>query len=147
MESARENGLVARAAARGAVGAMAMTGFRTVASELGLLHQAPPEEIAKHGLPSVFTKLPRKHRKEAIQLAHWGYGAAAGAAFALLPERMRRHLWAGPIYGLAIWVLFEAGLAPLLGLRVTERKLGERATLAADHLLYGLVVAARPRRV
>lgn len=142
-----DKGILGSAAARGVIGAMAMTGFRTVAAELGWLHQAPPEEVAKRGIPSVFRTIPRKHRKEAIQLAHWGYGAAAGAAFGLLPEPVRRRLWAGPAYGVAIWALFELGLAPLLGLRFTERKLGERATLLADHLLYGLVVAARPRRV
>jgi hypothetical protein len=60
-----------------------------------------------------------------------------------------RRRWAGPIYGLLIWLGFELGLAPLLGLReARERRLVERAALAADHLLYGLVLSeirARPR--
>jgi uncharacterized membrane protein YagU involved in acid resistance len=93
---------------------------------------------------------PRRHRRAIVELAHWGYGGAGGIGFALLPRSMcSRRRWAGPIYGLLIWLGFELGLAPLLGLReARERRLVERAALAADHLLYGLVLSeirARPR--
>jgi hypothetical protein len=38
------------------------------------------------------------------------------------------------------------GIAPLLGLRVRNRGASERVAIAADHLLYGLVVTAPPAK-
>ena len=130
----------ARAATRGAVAAMAMTGFRAVSEGLGLVEQPPPEEIAERGVPSLFARVPREYRTAAEQLAHWSFGAGAGAG-------VRRRRSAGPAYGLAIWVAFESVIAPVLGLRVEERPARERLLLAMDHALYGAIVGARPRRV
>lgn len=42
-------GEVLHAAARGAVGAMAMTGMRVITTELGLLKQTPPQAVARQG--------------------------------------------------------------------------------------------------
>ena len=90
---------------------------------------------------------PRKKRRAAIELFHWGYGAGGGAAFALLPEELRRRRWAGPVYGLAIWLGFELGIAPALGLTQAEKlRPVDRAGLAADHLLYGLVLSEMRER-
>jgi hypothetical protein len=84
-----------------------------------------------------------------MELAHWGYGAAGGAVFGALPDGVRRQPWAGPAYGFAVWLGFEAAIAPALGLRQAEQlRAAERAALAADHLLYGFVLSelrARPR--
>jgi hypothetical protein len=93
--------------------------------------------------------VPRGRRRAAIELAHCSYGAGGGAAFALLPEGIRRRPWAGPAYGLVVWVGFELCLAPVLGLKQAKKQRPiERAALAADHLLYGLVLSeirARPQ--
>ena len=124
---------------------MAMTGMRRVTTGLGLVGQTPPEEIATEGFPGLFARIPVQHRDEAVELAHWSYGAFAGAAFGLLPRSLRASPWAGPAYGLAIWAGFEAGLAPLLGLRDSgQRTLRERVSIAADHVLYGAIVAGTP---
>ena len=93
--------------------------------------------------------IPRRRRRAAIELAHWGYGGGGGAVFAALPAGLRRLPLAGPVYGLAVWAGFEAVLAPALGLsQAKEPRPAERAALAADHLLYGLILAEfrqRPR--
>ena len=76
---------------------------------------------------------------------HWTYGALGGAAFGLLPRRVRRHPLAGPAYGVLAWTAFEFGIAPALGLPHADReKPTHQAALLADHLLYGAVVAASP---
>jgi hypothetical protein len=137
----------ATAALRGVVAAMAMTGLRAVTEGLGLLEEPPPDEIARRGVPSLFARVPADYRTAAVQLSHWAFGAAAGTAFALVPERARRRRLAGPAYGLAVWLAFETVLAPALGLRVESRPARERLVLALDHALYGAVVGARPRRV
>jgi hypothetical protein len=149
LNGGNRKGLVTGAALRGVVAAMAMTGVRRVTTGFGLVDKAPPELIAREAFPHILAFVPRDYQDEAIELAHWAYGGAAGAAFGLLPAPVRRHLSVGPVYGLAIWAMFEAGLVPLLfGLRYTrKRRTVERIAIAADHVLYGLVVAARPRRV
>ena len=62
----------------------------------------------------------------------------------MLPTRFRRHGTAGPAYGLAIWLAFELGIAPLLHVQyAVERQVVGRLVLALDHVLYGVVVAGQ----
>ena len=59
---------------------------------------------------------------------------------------MRRRPWAGPVYGLVVWLGFEIGIAPVLGLSQAERvRLLDRLALAADHPLYGVVLSGTRR--
>ena len=143
-------GEIAHAAVRGAIAAMAMSGMRVLTLELGLLKETPPQGLVRQRARWLIRRAPRRHRRALVELAHWGYGAAGGVGFALLPEAVRqRRRWSGPLYGIVIWLSFELGIAPLLGLReAREQRLVERAVLAADHLLYGLVLSeirAHPR--
>ena len=138
---------VLHAAGRGAVAAMAMTGMRIFTVDVGLVEQTPPQAIAKQKARGLLRRVPRGRRRAAIELFHWTYGAGGGAAFALLPDGLRRRPYAGPAYGLLVWLGFELGIAPVLGLRQAEKlRLAERAGLAADHLLYGLVLNEGRRR-
>jgi hypothetical protein len=140
---------VLHAACRGVVAAAAMTGMRAFTVSMGLVEEPPPRAILRQRARGLLRRVPRKRRRAVQELAHWGYGAAGGAAFGAMPSTIRRLRWAGPAYGLAIWFGFEAGIAPVLGLSQakTPRPV-ERLTLAADHLLYGIVLSemrARPR--
>lgn len=130
-------------AARGLVAAMSMTGARTLASEIGLLDTGtPPESVAEQGFPHLVRPAPPRWRPALIDVMHLGYGAAGGAAFSLLPEPWRRHWYSGPLFGLLLWLGYFSGIAPLLGLRIERRRdLREWAVLAADHVLYGLVIS------
>ena len=132
---------VLHAAGRGAVGAMAMTGMRMLTVSLGIVEQTPPQAIFKQKARGLMAIAPRKKRRAAMELVHWTYGAAGGAAFGLLPDEVRRRPYAGPAYGLAIWLGFELCLAPVLGLSQAKKpRPVDRLGLAADHLLYGLVL-------
>ena len=138
---------IGHAALRGAVAAMAMSGMRTFTVDLGLVGQTPPQAIVRQRARGLLRRIPRRRRKAAIEVLHWSYGMAGGAAFGALPDSLRRQPWAGPAYGLAIWLGFEAGLAPVLGLRqASQARPVERAALALDHLLYGLVLSEFRRR-
>ena len=140
---------IAHASLRGAIAAAAMTGMRVMTVELGLVEETPPQAIARQRAHGMVRRIPRRRRRAAIEAAHWAYGAAGGAAFAALPADVRRRAWAGPAYGLVVWLGFELGVAPLLGLKQAHRpRPVERAALAADHLVYGLVLSegrARPQ--
>jgi hypothetical protein len=138
---------VLHAASRGAVAAMAMTGMRVLTVNLGIVKQTPPQAIFKQKARGLIALVPRKKRRAAIELFHWGYGAGGGVGYALLPDEVRRQPWAGPVYGLAIWLGFELGIAPALGLSQSKQpRPVDRAGLAADHLLYGLVLNEGRRR-
>jgi hypothetical protein len=140
-------GEVAHAGLRGAIAAMAMTGMRAFTVDLGIVEQTPPEAIVKKRARGLIRQVPRKRRRATIELVHWAYGAAGGAGFRLLPERLRLKQWAGPAYGFVIWLGFELGLAPALGLSLaTKLRAQERLALATDHLLYGFVLSETRRQ-
>ena len=134
---------------RGIVGAMAMTGVRVFALHAGLIREDPPSRLTRKRARGLVKKVPRRRRRVFVELAHWAMGAAFGLVFGLLPERIRLKLWAGPLFGVAMWAGFDAVVAPALGL--TERgwpKGRERTVFIADHVLFGLVLSelrARPR--
>ena len=132
---------------RGLVAAMAMSGMRNITVSLGIVDQTPPEAIMKQRARGVLRRVPRRWRPATIEAVHCGYGSAGGAMFGLLPDGLRLKSWAGPAYGLAVWLGFELGIAPALGLsRTSSGRLLERAGLAADHLLYGFVLSDMHRR-
>ena len=138
---------VLHAAGRGAVGAMAMTGMRAFTVSLGIVEQTPPQAVFKQKARGLMALAPRKKRRAALELAHWSYGSVGGAAFGLLPDEVRRRPYAGPVYGLVIWLGFELCLAPVLGLSQAKKpRPVDRLGLAADHLLYGLVLSQGRRR-
>ena len=143
-------GDVLHATARGAVGAMAMTGMRVLTTELGLVEQTPPEAVSRQRAPCARALLrlaPRKQRRGLVETAHWAFGAGGGAVFGALPRTVRRRPWAGPVYGLVVWLGFELGIAPALGLsQATRVRPVDRLALAADHVLYGLVLSDMRRR-
>ncbi len=143
---------IARGVARGTVAAMAMTGMRQVTTGLGLVDQTPPDAIFKQRASGPLVGMPRlayfvaRREVAVIELAHWAYGAAGGGAFAMLPRSMLQNAWVGPGYGLLTWVMFELSIAPLLGLDQAKRvRALERLLFAADHLLYGMVLAGGRR--
>jgi hypothetical protein len=136
-----DSGRFAAGALRGVVGAMSMTGYRTLAAELGLLDQGtPPERMADEAIPKLMAAVPESARPAVVDLLHLGYGALGGAVYAAVPQRWRRHWASGPLYGMALWFGYNAGIVPLLRLHPDRRRPHEVAMLAADHVLYGLVI-------
>jgi hypothetical protein len=148
-ESSLGAGELAHAGLRGVIAAMAMSGMRACTQSLGLVKQTPPQAIFRQRARFLLWSIPRKRRRAVEELTHWGYGAVGGVTYGALPDAVRRRVWSGPIYGLALWLGFELGVAPVLGLSQSRQlRPVERAALAADHLLYGLVLSethSRPR--
>jgi hypothetical protein len=139
---------VAWGVVRGTVGAMAMTGMRQVTTGLGLVEQTPPDAIIKQRASGLLVRTPRlaflvaKRQTAVIELAHWFYGAAGGAAFAMLPHRVLRSRWVGPGYGVLTTAMFELGIVPILGLDKAKKiRPAEQLMFLADHLLYGIILA------
>ncbi len=140
-------GKVAHGAMRGGIAAWTMTGMRSLTVNLGLVDEPPPRAIMRQKSRGIYRLTPKRARRVGQELFHLGYGAVGGAAFALLPDEARLRPWAGPVYGLAVWLGFELGVAPLLGLAQAKKpRPVDRVALAADHLLYGFVLSETRRR-
>jgi hypothetical protein len=135
---------IVRAAARGAIASMAMSGLRQLTTSLGLVAQTPPEAVIKKTAPEAFRRVPVERRPAVVETVHWLYGAGGGAFFGMLPQAVRTRPWAGPLYGVLFWAGFEMAIAPFLGLPRKPETGVERLALLADHILYGVVVAASP---
>jgi len=135
--------VLVRAAARGLTGAMMMSALRQVTVHLGLLKEAPPETMVRSATPETLDRPGDGRRTALTELLHWAYGAGGGAAFRLLPDRLRAVRGAGAAYGLALWLGYELVLAPALGEKHPTGKVVGRAMVGLDHLLYGAVVAER----
>lgn len=136
----------AEGAMRGVIGALAMTGMRQFAADVGLIEKTPPEAIADDA-PGMMAKVPQDKRKAAVLGIHCAVGAAGGVGYGILPDPVRQKAWSGPLWGLAIWVSYEAGVAQVLGLKHGyDMPASERATIMADHLLYGYVLAQTQKR-
>ncbi len=137
-----------RGAVRGVAGAMAMSGMRQVEVGMGVTQRTPPEAVLAEGVPALLESVPPERRKAAIELAHWGYGAASGTVFALLPRRVRRWRLAGPVFGVAVWSAYELAVAPALGLAHARRhRPRERWAFLFDHVVFGLMVGEPPETV
>jgi hypothetical protein len=132
-----------RAGGRGLVAAMAMSGTRSITANVGLMEATPPRKIVERHGPRPLRRLPEHYLQAATEIVHWAYGTGGGLAFGLLPAGVRKHPATGPVFGLTVWMAFELGIGPVLGVEHRERRVLGRVVLALDHVLYGVVVAGR----
>jgi putative membrane protein len=82
----------------------------------------------------------QESRLAATTVAHFGYGAAAGALFPPLLGWLPLHpVLAGVLYGLAVWAGSYLGLIPALGIISPATKHPRRRNLlmVVAHLLWG----------
>ena len=132
---------IANGAMRGVVGALAMTGMRQFAAELGLIGKTPPEEMAEKAR-GMTVDIPFDNGRAAVLTLHCAVGALGGIGFGMLPDGIRQRGWGGPAWGIAIWLGYELAVEPLLGLGPVKReKPAEHAAIIADHLVYGYVLS------
>jgi hypothetical protein len=78
---------ISRSTARGAVGAMAMTGVRTFAGALGLVRETPPEALANEAAGGLLSAVQPEYHEAAVEFLHWAVGAGGGAVFGLCRRR------------------------------------------------------------
>ncbi len=128
--------------ARGAIAAMAMSGLRQATTSLGLVTQVPPESVLCETAPRLLNAIPVAQRTALVEVIHWGYGAFGGVLFGVLPRRLRRRAWTGPAFGTVFWLGFELVIKRALGIAGDQGGARQKLALAADHVLYGMVVGA-----
>lgn len=100
----------------------------------------PPREI----ISRLTTPSTESGARLSSVLAHFGFGAFAGALYASLPQRM-----SGMLFGVAVWAGSYLGWLPALGiLKPATRHPPERNLLMlAVHLVWGLTLAGSLREL
>ena len=91
---------------------------------------------------AVTGRKPWGHEAEtAATLAHYAFGAAAGAAYAVVAPRRARPA-GGVVYSVMLWLVGYVGVLPWLRLMPPPGRddVGRQVVLAVDHVVYGLVL-------
>jgi hypothetical protein len=96
----------------------------------------PPRKITLNLLHhlGLARKLDRKDKRRLVGVSHFGYGAAAGALYGLLPRRLP-----GPLFGLAVWAVSYLVAMPALSLYrpATRDPASRNKLMIASHLAWG----------
>ncbi|HEX5236547.1 MAG TPA: DUF1440 domain-containing protein [Silvibacterium sp.] len=137
----RERSIV-KGAVAGMIGGLAGAGAKMLAERMfppRVEGQTPPPiALAEHvtGYP-----LPEEKKQAAMHGIHWGFGAAAGAAYGALVE-MEPSLgaWRGAAFGVTLNRLTHESLLPKLGLSApkSEQPAQERISEWVSHAVYGI---------
>jgi hypothetical protein len=128
---------------------LAATGVMSVAFGIGRLVGAidrlPPRRIVDRLLPS----LPGPARGPLEWVLHFGYGGAAGAAYAAVARPETRGVLTGSLFGLAVWAGGYEGWVPMIGaLPPAHRdRRGRALTILLAHVVYGGALGAVARRL
>jgi uncharacterized membrane protein YagU involved in acid resistance len=102
----------------------------------------PPREIIEGSLPEAAKDaLAEQGRRDVTLAAHFGYGAATGALYALFAPGGR--LLHGAAYGVLVWAVSYFGIMP--GLRILrpahEHPLRRNGLMVVAHLVWGAMMA------
>lgn len=138
------SGVVAGAAATGVM-SLAMLG----AKRWGLLGEPPPRRLTRLLLSPLGPAKPRGRALDAAALAaHFGFGAAVGALFSLLPAPARGQV-GGTLFGAAVWAVNYAGWLPRLGLMPppSADRPGRPSSMLAAHLVFGAALSLAHRKL
>jgi hypothetical protein len=143
-------------AGAGTLATIPMTAVMIGAERLGLLGTPPPAKITDAALDKAEVAAPPAERRLWTAVAHFGFGAATGALYAVLRPGRRspaRAALEGMAFGTAVWGASYAGWIPALGILpspIRDRK-DRQLSMIVAHWVFGagvglLVLAARKRR-
>ena len=104
------------------------------------MRRMPPREVVDRTVDKagVGTKLERSDRIALTTLAHFAFGALAGAVYGAVFER-RKSTLTGIAYGLAVWALAYGVGLPSLGVHpaASDDTEDRNAVLVASHVVWG----------
>jgi uncharacterized membrane protein YagU involved in acid resistance len=92
----------------------------------------------------------REAQKEVTLALHFGYGAAAGAAYALVAPRIPLPpAIKGGLFGLGVWTVSYLGLMPALGLHrpATDEPADRNALMISANILWGALTGVLADRM
>jgi hypothetical protein len=138
-----------RGASSGAVATTAMTGWMLATAPRDRRFEQPPHRIVRRAAQRLGAPVRPSDRRliPLAALAHFAFGAAGGAGYALL--RPRPTMPSAIAYATGIWATSYAGWAPALRLMPSPpRDDRHRQVLTfTAHLVYGAALALAARRL
>jgi uncharacterized membrane protein YagU involved in acid resistance len=114
----------------------------------GQRYPLPPREIIEGALPVAAKRgLDEQQRQSVTLAAHFGYGAATGALYALL--RPRGSVLSGAAYGVLVWTVSYFGIMPGLGILQPAHEHPRRRNwlMIVAHLVWGGTMAGTLREL
>jgi hypothetical protein len=131
-------------AALAVVATTAMSAVMLVAQRAGLMGELPPHRIANKTLDRMPTDAdPGPRSREALGwVAHYGFGALAGAVYGVLRAHVRTPgpgTLHGAGYALGVWAISYLGWVPALRLlpHATHDRPGRQPSMIVAHLVFG----------
>ena len=136
-------------AAGGAMATLAMSALMLAAGRIGLMGRYPPEKLASFTLARLGVGPLARWKADGplAALLHLAFGASLGAAFSLLPARVR-HVAPEPLVGAAfgtlVWLVSYWGWIPTLGvLPPPDRDRADRQiSMLVAHWVFGAALGA-----
>ncbi|MDH2430359.1 DUF6789 family protein [Sphaerisporangium sp. TRM90804] len=127
-----------RGAAGGVVATACMSALMIAGDRAGLMRDQPPKRIMRAFLPG-HKRRPKPGEGMLGAIAHFAFGAAAGALFAVVVDGRRARPQLGAVYGMAIWAASYQGWVPAMGILPPAHRdrPGRQAVMAAAHVVYG----------
>lgn len=139
---------VVAGAVAGAGATVAMSAVMALAARAGLMGQHPPERIAEEALRAGGADRSTEERAEGPLAAvlHLGFGAATGAAYALLPASIRRAApppISGAVFGSLVWLVSYWGWVPALRILppVPRDRPDRQVSMLVAHWVFGAALA------
>lgn len=132
-----------RGATAGVVATTAMSALMLAVGRAGFMGRQPPEAVVRRA-GALADAEPQGRVADALAtVAHVAFGAATGAAYALLP-RSGRPVLRGVAVGELVYAVSYAGWVPALGaLPPADRdRPARQVAMAAAHVVYGAVLGA-----
>jgi len=107
----------------------------------------PPRKVAMELAAKVGFKkyLGEPHRKLVSTASHFGYGAAAGAVYGRIADRVpqKSAVLNGALFGFGVWAVSYLGWLPLARIWKPAKEPSERnLTMIASHLVWGATLGA-----
>lgn len=134
-------------AAAGSVATVAMSGVMAAARAAGVLGEAPPRILAHRAASAAGGRPDSRGARDLLAvLAHLGFGAIGGAAYALVRRRIPSGPGplAGAVWGLLVWAVSYRGWIPALGLLPppSRDRRGRPTAMVVAHVVYGAALGA-----
>ncbi|MFE3448804.1 hypothetical protein ACFXJ8_07685 [Nonomuraea sp. NPDC059194] len=136
-----------RGAFAGVTATTAMSAVMLAGDKAGLMGDQPPKHVVRGLLPGHPGRAKTGEKPLAV-LAHYAFGAGAGALLGLV-TRGRGTAWpVGAAYGLAIWLAGYEGWVPTLTAMPPAHRdqPGRPLVMALGHVVFGSVLAHSLRR-
>jgi uncharacterized membrane protein YagU involved in acid resistance len=106
----------------------------------------PPRRIAMKVARAAGAEqqMNESERQAFTLLAHFGYGAGAGALYTTVARHYLPGVMGGVVYGLGVWAGSYLGLLPALGMHrsATQMPAERNALMLAAHVVWGAALGA-----